>query len=113
VCKLTLFVQDIEIGQPVSGMEVSLYQVLSNSGTRLLWEGVTQHDGCVRIGPPINSANSPAHYRAIYQTERYFNDHGRVTFFPTIQIDFPMHGDNDLVLPLLICPFAYTVYRGS
>jgi 5-hydroxyisourate hydrolase len=111
--QLVLFILDAELGQPAQGMDVSLYMVANSSETQLINQASSGQDGCIRIelSAPIGAERNC--YRAVYRTERYFRRRERNTFYPQIEVDFCLGSSGGLVLPLLISPFAYTVYRGS
>jgi 5-hydroxyisourate hydrolase len=112
---ITTHVLDTARGQPAAGVPVRLERVAGSSATEL-GRGRTDGDGRIRaLGP---ERLEPGAYRLVFDTAAYFSgppQHEPVpAFFPEVTVVFIVDGrTTHLHIPLLLSPFAYSVYRGS
>lgn len=118
---VTSHVLDTARGQPAAGLTVSLHRPCD--GARLkddLWavvsEEATNADGRV-TGLMQPGKLVPGLYRVKFDVQAYFQATGQGNaFYPQPSIDFVVTEDTrgqHFHIPLLICPFAYSTYRGS
>lgn len=108
---ITTHVLETTAGHPAAGVGVEL-AVRDDTGWRRLGTATTDADGRVReIGP----ATAPAgDYRLVFATGEYYARDGRETFFPEVAVTFTVPaGARHHHVPLLLSPFAFSVYRGS
>lgn len=88
------------------------------STRRAFWQTLsvvtTDEDGRVQWAPEMEEGT----YKLTFFTEKYFSSlpEPQHCFYPTIDITFVIHEDDDLDnyhVPLLLTPFSYQTYRGS
>jgi 5-hydroxyisourate hydrolase len=110
---ITTHVLDTSLGQPASGVLVTLDRSDGPGTWTTIGSGTTGVDG--RLGNLL--ADSPlraATYRITFDTAGYFAQTGTATFFPSVSITFEIgDGEQHYHVPLLVSPFGYSTYRGS
>ena len=98
---ITTHVLDTAKGRPAAGVPLRL-----TLGDRVVFEGVTDHDGRARL---LERAEQGV-YRLTFDTGAY-NAEG---FFPEATIVFRIEEtEQHYHVPLLLSPFGYATYRGS
>ena len=90
-------VLDTERGAPAAGIRVELYR---SDGT-LAGDGVTDDDGRIRDLADVE----PGTYRLVF--------HPQSLFFTRIETEIRIEAGRDHHVPLLLSPYACTIYRGS
>ena len=56
----------------------------------------------------------PGQYRLTFDTTTYFSRLGQAAFYPEVQITFTVTDSaGHYHIPLLLCPYGYSTYRGS
>ncbi|KXN88782.1 5-hydroxyisourate hydrolase, partial [Leucoagaricus sp. SymC.cos] len=123
-------VLDASTGKPAEGVKIIL-QVLdpSTNGEAIevfqeIAEGVTNSDGrCIDLLPPRGSMEARElktdpeagqTYKIIFKTKPYFARTNRRSFYPWVEIFFNIENPSEHYhIPLLICPYSFTTYRGS
>ncbi|BBY53490.1 hydroxyisourate hydrolase [Mycobacterium koreense] len=104
-------VLDTALGRPASGMAVDL-DLLDGARTHPVGTSVTDADG--RVG---DLSRAPLHegvYRLTFDTAGYFAATGQRGLFPVVTVTFTVADPGGHYhVPLLLSPFAYSVYRGS
>lgn len=117
--KLTTHVLDIAHGRPAAGMNVELWLVNDQGGERTLLKAVrTNADGRTNQPLLVDSELKEGHYELVFIVDQYFMAQGlagdSVPFLSQVPVRF---GVNDpgasYHVPLLVSPWAYSVYRGS
>ncbi|KAJ8928113.1 hypothetical protein NQ314_019339 [Rhamnusium bicolor] len=109
---ISTHVIDTTRGQPVTGLQVSLYKLIDGRWTYIN-EGVTNSNG--RFAQFLERNDfTPGRYKLHYDVDRYFEARKQNTLYPFIEIVF----DSTLYtetyhIPMLLSPFGYTTYRGS
>jgi len=105
---VTTHVLDNALGAPAPGIAVAL----SGPTGEIIGVGQTDSDGRVgTIGPDVLSAGD---YRIEFEVGAYFAASGRSAFFSRVTVDFILTDTTaHYHVPLLLSPFAYSVYRGS
>ena len=105
---------DTARGRPADGVRVSLEQIDSNEQWRAVGQGVTDNNGRLRTLMSESSAPVPGMYRLLFDTRRYYAQHGMQSFFPIVTVTFEVSNSAEHYhVPLLLSPFGYTTYRGS
>lgn len=115
--RLSTHVLDNARGKPAAGVKIALYRVTGHSH-KMIKEVVTNHDG--RTDQPMLAGEdlTAGVYELVFFAGDYLRQTGQasgeVLFLDQIPIRFgvPDAGQHYHV-PLLICPFAYSTYRGS
>lgn len=81
----------------------------------VLARGQTNTDGrCPNLFREGKNRLDPGIYRMIFDTARYFSQQGLTGFYPSVEVIFEIHHDNEHYhVPLLISPFGFSTYRGS
>jgi 5-hydroxyisourate hydrolase len=105
---LSTHVLDTSIGQPASGIPVTL----EREGVALA-HGITDADGRIReFGAPA-AVLPPGQYRLVFAVDGYFARRQVEAFYPAIAVQVTLQGEAHYHVPLLLSPFGYTTYRGS
>lgn len=109
---LSTHVLDTARGNPVGGLQVSLYKLIDGRWTHIS-EGLTNPDG--RYTNFIQKADFTAgRYKLHFDVDRYFELRKLESLYPFIEIVFDVKSPQDHYhVPLLLSPFGYTTYRGS
>ncbi|KAH9044569.1 hypothetical protein EDB85DRAFT_2080027 [Lactarius pseudohatsudake] len=123
---ITCHILDSSVGKPAAGVRVNLHvhKGPTAAGDTIpgMWEflasGVTNADGrCVHLLSPGDQharLQSGGLYKIVFETKDYFDNAGKPTFYPWVEIPFAVvNPDEHYHVPLLISPFSYTTYRGS
>lgn len=104
---ISTHVLDTALGRPAADIRV----VLEQAGGKPVAETVTDDDGRVgRLGP---DDLPPGGYRLRFDTAAYFAATGQAGFFPEVTVAFWVEAGQRYHVPLLLSPFAYSIYRGS
>lgn len=111
--KIVVFVLDTSLGKPAYGMPIKLQGLDINGEWELLAEGITDEDGCIEDLISKDAVVKSGRYRLVYETAVYFQRLGTSSLFPRVLLEVNLGDEKKYVLPLLISPFAYTIYRGS
>ncbi|MEM8554070.1 MAG: hydroxyisourate hydrolase [Pseudomonadota bacterium] len=114
---LTTHVLDTALGQPASGLRITLER-LSDVGSEPLAEAVTNSDG--RTDAPIlaQDAFAPGRYRLTFFAGDYLRAMDMAgeepLFLDKVPIEFGMSDpEAHYHVPLLLSPYGYSTYRGS
>ena len=111
--KIVVFVLDTSLGKPAQGISIKLLSLVGDNKWEPLAEGVTDEDGCIEDFVSEDKVVETGRYRLIYETAMYFDRIGISPLFPRVVVEFNLCDEEKYVLPLLITPFAYSIYRGS
>jgi 5-hydroxyisourate hydrolase len=93
---ISTHVLDTEHGEPARGVLVQLFR-----GSELVAERTTDDDGRVRD----LADTEPGTYRLVF--------HPDSPFFRRVEVEVATEGGRDYHVPLLLSPYACTIYRGS
>ncbi|XP_069671230.1 uncharacterized protein [Periplaneta americana] len=109
---LSTHVLDTAKGNPVGGLQVSLYKLIDGRWTHIS-DGMTNPDG--RYTNFIQRSDFTAgRYKLHFDVDRYFELRKLESLYPFIEIVFDVKSPQDHYhVPLLLSPFGYTTYRGS
>jgi 5-hydroxyisourate hydrolase len=94
---ISTHVLDTAAGRPAAGVRVELFQ-----GDALLGTGATDDDG--RIGSLYEGMEAGTH-RLVF--------HPPSPLFRRVELELELDGSSHYHVPLLLSPFACTIYRGS
>ena len=115
--RLSTHVLDTALGKPAAGVKIMLYRVSGNNQQKIA-EVTTNEDG--RTDAPLltGDALKTGTYELVFSAGDYLRRTGQaagdVLFLDEIPIRFGVpDADAHYHVPLLICPFAYSTYRGS
>ena len=115
--RLTTHVLDTARGKPAAGVKITLYRQVGQNHA-MIAETVTNADG--RTDAPMleGKALTPGIYELVFHAGDYLRATGQaegdVLFLDQVPIRFGVSdADQHYHVPLLICPFAYSTYRGS
>ena len=111
---ITTHVLDTSKGIPARGVPVML-ELLSADGEWLpLGKGTTDADGRLRDLLPEDEPLSIGTYRLTFDTETYFRAQNVEGFYPEVFVVFSiLDTEQHYHVPLLLCPYGYSTYRGS
>ena len=93
---ISTHVLDTERGKPAAGVRVELYR-----GDELVAERETDGDGRIRDLAEVD----PGAYRLVF--------HPGSPFFRRVEVEIEIEAGRDHHVPLLLSPYACTIYRGS
>lgn len=112
--QLSSHILDISTGKPAPDVNVRL-MMQDNTGTwKLLNTEKTGQDG--RIGnflPNDGGKSNDGVYKLIFETTPYFRNQGLESFYPYVEVNFNIKGDNHYHVPITLSPYGYSTYRGS
>jgi 5-hydroxyisourate hydrolase len=111
---ISTHILDIARGAPAGGVAVGLAMQNTDESWNELSHAWTDEDGRVKpfflVGEPLQSGT----YRLVFDTEPYYSGLEIETFFPQVTIVFNVDdAAQHYHVPLLICPYGYSTYRGS
>jgi len=111
--QITTHVLDTSLGQPATGVSISLLK--NDDGQwQKLGEGKTNTDG--RVGDLLSNETilEAGRYKVIFVFEDYFKQQAVKAFYPYAEVVFDITNKGDHYhIPLLLSPFGYSTYRGS
>lgn len=111
---ITTHVLDTSRGRPASGIAVALEIRDAENGWQVIGKGTTDGDGRLRDLLPPGQTLLEATYRLIFATRDYFTQQNAESFYTEVIITFSVRDATEHYhVPLLLCPFGYTTYRGS
>lgn len=110
--QIIVYVQDVNLGVPAKGVPVRLEQRCECRWLTVA-TGVTDVDGSIDEFIPIGAGAKAGSYRLTFDTNQYFERQGILPLFKSARVEFSITEDAEYVLPLLLSPFSYMVYRGS
>jgi 5-hydroxyisourate hydrolase len=93
---ISTHVLDTGKGVPAAGVHVQLFR-----GDELVAEGRTDGDGRIRDLADVE----PGTYRLVF--------HPDSPFFKRVETEIELEAGRDYHVPLLLSPYACTIYRGS
>jgi 5-hydroxyisourate hydrolase len=93
---ISTHVLDTEQGVPARGVRIQLF-----AGDRLVAEKTTDDDGRVRGLAEVEAGR----YRLVF--------HPDSPFFRRVEVEIEVEDGRDHHVPLLLSPYACTIYRGS
>ncbi|MFI5362672.1 MAG: hydroxyisourate hydrolase [Elusimicrobiota bacterium] len=108
---ITTHVLDTALGRPAAGVPVVLAKANGARWTDL-GRGVTDADGRCK-GLMKDGTLRKGAYRLTFGVAAYFKRTKRTGFYPSISIAFTVRDSRHHHVPLLLCPWGYSTYRGS
>jgi len=106
-------VLDIAQGQPARGINL-LLEKKESTGWKTLGHNDTNEDGRVTQLYPEDTNITKGIYRLTFATKSYFAKQNLKCFYPQVEITFELQSDSEHYhVPLLICGYGYSTYRGS
>ncbi len=109
---ITTHVLDTARGCPAAGLPLTL-EIQREGRWHELAAATTNADGRVAnlLAP---GALEAARYRITFHTAAYFSAIGTAGFYPWVEVVFDIAApEQHYHVPLLLCPFGYSTYRGS
>ena len=111
---ITTHILDTARGLPAVGVAVTLEGKVGEGAWATLGAGRTDEDGRLKTLLAPDAAPAPGLYRLTFVTGTYFSDSGQAAFYPEVQITFTVTDSaQHYHIPLLLCPYGYSTYRGS
>ncbi|MCV7317479.1 hydroxyisourate hydrolase [Mycolicibacillus parakoreensis] len=108
---ISTHVLDTALGRPAAGMTVSLER-LDGVQALPLGTGITDVDG--RVVVLSRSPLTAGVHRLTFDTAGYFATTDQRGLFPLVTVAFTVTDPGEHYhVPVLLSPFAYSVYRGS
>ena len=112
--QLSSHILDISTGKPAPDVNVKLMMQEKTGSWKLLNEQKTDAGG--RIGSFLPNEGDVEHdgtYKLIFETTPYFKKQGLESFYPYVEVNFNIEGDNHYHVPITLSPYGYSTYRGS
>lgn len=110
---ITTHILDTASGKPASNVPVIL-EIEKDGDFEQLGQGLTDEDGRVKNLLADNHNLLAGIYRISFNTEKYYEDLNKETFYPEASIVFKVVATNEHYhVPLLLSGFGYSTYRGS
>lgn len=111
---ITTHVLDTSKGRPAAGISVKLEVHTAEHGWKLLGKSHTDADGRARDLLPAEKRLEKGDYRLTFDVAPYFRAQNLEAFFPEAVVSFTVRETTQHYhVPLLLSPFAYSIYRGS
>ena len=111
--KISTHVLDTERGNPVSGMEITLFKIVEGERIQLSKECTNQH-GRVDDLCSLDRVLESGAYCLHFFTETYFLQGRSSVFYPYVEVVFNIDsGQENYHIPLILSSFGYSTYRGS
>lgn len=111
--QITTHALDTALGKPASGLRVALSRWAGDQWIEL-GAGITDADG--RLANLLDAGTTlPAgRCQLTFDTGGYYAASDTPCFYPQVEISFNIGADGEHYhVPLLLCPFGYSTYRGS
>lgn len=111
--QLSTHILDISEGVPAHNVTIKLEKMNQNSKTwEFISEKETMENGRINDFLP-SSKNNMGIYRFTFYTEPYFENQGKESFYPFIEVVFEINSEGHYHVPLTLSAFGYSTYRGS
>ena len=111
---ISTHVLDTSIGRPAAGVPVTLERQDTAGNWTQAGGGTTSADGRVPQLLGGGEALAAGIYRLTFDTAAYFRARGVESFYPSVTVQFEIRDPGQHYhVPLLLCPFGYSTYRGS
>ncbi len=112
--QLSSHILDISTGKPAPNVNVRLMMQEKTGSWKLLNTQKTDANG--RIGTFLSndaSVNHDGTYKLIFETTPYFQDKGLKSFYPYVEVNFNIEGEQHYHVPITLSAYGYSTYRGS
>jgi 5-hydroxyisourate hydrolase len=111
---LTTHVLDASTGQPAAGVVIDIYRVESDDGRAAIARAVTDRAGrCELLSPGAGQAGL---FEVLFHAGDYFRGAGVALGNPPLLDQIPVRvglaAGESFHVPLIMTPWAYSVYRG-
>lgn len=110
--RISTYVTDTMKGNPIGGLQVSLYKLMDGKWTFLNESNTNSEGYCIDLVEKLNC--TIGRYKIHFDVDKYFTLRRIETIFPFVEIVFDVKNPNGHYhMPLLLSPFSYTTYRGT
>jgi len=110
---VSVHILDQNSGRPAANVRVHLEQKVGQDWVALS-ASLTDKDGRIEALFPADRPFVSGEYRVVFQTQTYYADAGKSTFFPEVDVPFLVKNPKQRYhVPLLLSRYGYTVYRGQ
>lgn len=112
--QLSSHILDISTGKPAPDVNVRLMKQETNGSWKLLNAKKTGENGRISdFLPNEGNIDNDGVYKLIFETTPYFYNQNLKSFYPYIEVNFNIEGDNHYHVPITLSPYGYSTYRGS
>lgn len=112
--QLSSHILDISTGKPAPDVNIRLMMQQKDGSWKLLNTEKTDEGGRVNdFLPNAGGVDHDGTYKLIFETTPYFNKQGLKSFYPYVEVNFDIEGDNHFHVPITLSPYGYSTYRGS
>ena len=110
---ISTHVLDTGVGKPVSGMDVTLFNVMNGQRTEVAHDRTGSNGRIEKLGGKQEALRKGT-YCLHFSTEPYFLNQSREVFYPYVEVTFHIDGQQpNYHIPLVLSPFGYVTYRGT
>ena len=110
---ITTHVLDTDRGRPAPQIPVTLF-IKEIEGWRSLAKAETNEDGRIEAFKELALPLRQGIYQLHFELDKYFVLQNRQSFYPEAQIIFKVDNPTEhFHVPLLLCGFGFSTYRGS
>lgn len=110
--RISTYVTDTMKGNPIGGLQVSLYKLMDGKWTFLNESNTNSEGYCIDLVEKLNC--TIGRYKIHFDVDKYFTLRRIETIFPFVEIVFDVKNPNGHYhMPLLLSPYSYTTYRGT
>ena len=112
--QLSSHILDISTGKPAPDVNVKLMMQEKTGSWKLLNTQKTDAGGRIsNFLPNEGNVDHDGTYKLIFETTPYFNKQGLKSFYPYVEVNFNIEGENHFHVPITLSPYGYSTYRGS
>nr|XP_056718389.1 5-hydroxyisourate hydrolase-like [Euleptes europaea] len=112
---LTVHALNVLSGLPASGLGMHLSQLKDpHQPWAQMMKSATNTSGRLDLSSMMPHRLEPGTYKLHFETGAYWQQQGRTSFYPYVEIVFTVtEAEQNVHIPLLLSPFSYTTYRGN
>ncbi len=112
--QLSSHILDISTGKPAPNVNVQLMMQQADGNWKLISSEKTNENGRIsNFLPNEGNIDNDGIYKLVFETTPYFTNQGLKTFYPYIEVNFDIEGDNHYHVPITLSSYGYSTYRGS
>ena len=111
--RISTHVLDSGLGEPVHGMEITLFRIVEGERIELA-RGRTGNNGRIENLNTADGVLQGGTYCLHFATGKYFTRDRVSVFYPYVEVVFNMDGRKpNYHIPLVFSPFGYSTYMGA
>lgn len=112
--QLSSHILDISTGKPAPNVNVKLMMQQKGGSWELVNTQKTDDNGRINnFLPNKDNVEHDGTYKLIFETSPYFRNQGLESFYPYVEVNFNIKGNNHYHVPITLSAYGYSTYRGS